>query len=683
MCGIAGIFDTRGRREIDRELLVRMCDALAHRGPDGAGLHIDPGLGLGHRRLSIIDLDAGGQPLYNEDGSVVVTYNGEIYNFRELTETLVGRGHKFRTRCDTEVLVHAWEEWGEACVERLRGMFAFALWDSNQETLFLARDRLGIKPLYYTILPDGRAAFASELKALLLIPELSREFDPTAIEDYFAYGYVPDPKSIYKGVFKLAPGHVLTLRRARPIPAPRQYWDVEFDESHARPESEVVDELISRLKEAVGIQMIADVSLGAFLSGGVDSSAVVSQMAGHSNDPPITCSISFDSQAFDESHYAAMVAERYATRHHVHRVNFDAVELTDRLARIYDEPYADSSAIPTFVLCRLARQHVKVALSGDGGDEVFAGYRRYRSGHYQDVVRRWIPRSIRKPLFGALARAYPSMDLAPWQLRLKPHFLAVSRDPVAAYFGGISLVKDPVRASLLSGDLKQALQGYHAIEPLNDHMSRAASGSYLARLQYADLKTYLCGDILTKVDRASMANSLEVRVPMLDHEFVEWAARLPLAQKLNRWEGKYILKKAIEPYVPNEILYRRKQGFAVPLREWFSGPLREHVQALSTASALADTGLFEMKFAGKLIDEFRSGHRDHSATIWSLMMFDAFLRRVHTATSDDSAATSANGVMAVRGMPSTRVNSGGSPSEGRAAEPMQADDFDPNRSRAP
>lgn len=384
MCGITGIFDTTGKRDISRKLLSDMNEIQFHRGPDEGGLHIEPGLGFGHRRLSIIDLSSGQQPLFNEDGTVVVTYNGEIYNFQQLTSELIQLGHNFRTHCDTEVIVHAWEEWGAACVERFRGMFAFGIWDRNRETLFLARDRLGIKPLYYAKLADGRLIFGSELKSLRVYPDLPREIDPTAVEDYFAFGYVPEPKTIYKDVFKLPPGHRLTIRRGQKRLEPEQYWDVSFTPVAVANVQTAGRELLERLEEAVRIRMIAEVPLGAFLSGGVDSSAVVAAMAGLSTEPVNTCSISFGDPQYNEAKYAALVAEQYKTSHRVEQVDPDDFDLVDHLADLYDEPYADSSALPTYRVCELAKKQVTVVLSGDGGDENLAGYRRYRWHTYEE-----------------------------------------------------------------------------------------------------------------------------------------------------------------------------------------------------------------------------------------------------------------------------------------------------------
>jgi asparagine synthase (glutamine-hydrolysing) len=627
MCGIVGIFDMRGKREIDRSLLARMNDAMTHRGPDGSGLHVEPGLGLGHRRLSIIDLEGGRQPLYNEDESVVVVFNGEIYNFQVLAAELAAKGHVFRTHSDTEVIVHGWEEWGEACVDRFRGMFAFALWDRKRETLFLARDRLGKKPLHYAVLPDGHLVFGSELKALLPFPGIDRSLDVTAVEDYFAFGYVPDPKTIYRSVAKLAPAHVVTLKRGEPMGRPRRYWDVSFHTRPAESEDDLRDALIERLREAVKLRLISDVPLGAFLSGGVDSSAVVAVMAGLSDGPVETCSIAFDNPAYDESRYARAVAERYGTRHHVSEVRADAFDLVDKLAAIYDEPFADSSAIPTYRVCKIARQHVTVALSGDGGDEVFAGYRRYRWSGYEERIRGFVPAAIRRPLFGTLGRLYPKLDWAPKVLRAKSTFESLGRDAVEGYFHSVSVLGDGLRQRLFSPSFRRDLQGYRAVETLRRVMDKAPADDAIGRIQYADIHTYLPGDILTKVDRASMANSLEVRVPMLDSEFVQWAAGLPLSARLNGREGKYLLKKAMEPFLPRDVLYRDKMGFSVPIGAWFRGPLRERVRAAVTGPTLAETGMFDMTFLATMVDQHQSGVREHSPALWALLMFESFLRQ--------------------------------------------------------
>jgi asparagine synthase (glutamine-hydrolysing) len=626
MCGIVGIFDTRSRRDIPRPLVDRMNEAVRHRGPDGSGVHVEPGLALGHQRLSIIDLATGQQPLYNEDGSVCIVFNGEIYNFRSLMPELARLGHTFRTKSDTEVIVHAWEAWGEACVERLRGMFAFALWDRNRETLFLARDRLGVKPLYYAILSDGMLVFGSELKALLAHGGLGLDIDPCAVEEYFALGYVAEPRTIFRSAAKLPPAHTLTFRRGEPAPPPKEFWDVRFTVDSRLDEGAARAELVARLEESVQLRLVSEVPLGAFLSGGVDSSAVVATMAAVSADPVNTCSIAFADPAFDESAYAREVADRYGTRHFVDRVESDDFDLVDRLAAVYDEPYADSSAIPTYRVCELARRHVTVALSGDGGDESFGGYRRYRLHLIEERLRRALPFAVRRPLFGMLGRLYPKADWAPRVFRAKTTFEALARDPVHAYFHSVSIMRDAMRAQLFAGTFKSRLGGYSALEVFRRHAERANPDDPLALIQYLDLKTYLVGDINTKVDRASMAHALEVREPLMDHRLVEWLATLPSSFKIRGGEQKYLFKRAMEPKLPRRILYRPKMGFAVPLANWFRGPLRERLRAAVLGQALADTGFFDAACLERLVVEHQSGLRDHSAPLWSLLMFEAFLR---------------------------------------------------------
>ena len=626
MCGIVGIVDTRGAREIDRTLLDVMNETQHHRGPDEGGLHIEPGIGLGHRRLSIIDLSTGQQPLFNEDHSVVVVFNGEIYNYKELMAELEALGHTFRTKSDTEVIVHAWEQWGESSASRFQGIFAFGLWDRNQKTFFMARDQLGVKPLYYALLPDGRLIFSSELKALRAIPELMREIDPRAVEDYFAYGYVPEPRTIYKNALKLSPGHTLAIRVGESIGSPTQYWDVPFKLHATMSEQDTASELTARVREAVKIQLVAERPLGAFLSGGVDSSAIVAAMAGLMETPVNTCSIAFDDPAYDETQYATEVARKFKTNHHSETVGTDDYGLIDTLADLYDEPYADSSAIPTYRVCQLAKKRVTVVLSGDGGDENLAGYRRYRYAMAEDRVRNFMPLSVRKPLFGALGRVYPKADWAPRMFRAKTTFESLSRDLVDGYFHSVSKLSDQVRSQLFSQKFRQELQGYQAIEVLREHAKGAPTDEPLSVLQYLDFKSWLPGDICTKVDRASMAHALEVRVPLLDHKLVEWISGLSPEMKLHGGEGKYIFKKSLEGTLSNEILYRDKMGFSIPLASWFRGPLRAHVQSALLGNTLADTGMFNMTFLREMVEQHQSGMRDYSVPIWSVLMFEAFLR---------------------------------------------------------
>ncbi|MEX2615432.1 MAG: XrtA/PEP-CTERM system amidotransferase [Alphaproteobacteria bacterium] len=626
MCGLSGYFDPRGQRPVDRALLLRMNDAIRHRGPDGDGVHLAPGIGLAHRRLAIIDVAHGAQPLYNEDNTVAIVFNGEIYNFQPLMAELESLGHRFRTRCDTEVIVHGWEEWGPDCVKRFRGMFAFALWDSNTETLFMARDRLGKKPLYYAVLPDETLIFASELKALMRHPGFRRDIDPRAVEDYFALGYVPEPRTIYQGAAKLEPAERMVWRRGAAMKRDI-YWHLKMSESGPADLDDAETELRERLDEAVRLRMISDVPLGAFLSGGVDSSGIVALMAGQSDRPVNTFSIGFGDRAFDESAYALQIAQRYETNHEMRVVDPDSFDLVDRLAGIYDEPFADSSAMPTFRVCALAREHVTVALSGDGGDEAFAGYRRYLWHHREGRLRSILPAAIGRPVFGALARIYPKMDWAPRMFRARNTFEELAMTPEAAFFHSVSVSSDAMRNRIFSPEFRRALQGHHAIETLSRHMAAADTDVPLLQAQYADIKTWLPGDILVKTDRASMANSLEVRAPLLDHEIVEWASTLPVALKLDGANGKRILKRAFEPLVPDDLLYRPKQGFSIPLASWFRGPLAAKVRQTVTGPAMAECGWFDMAVLKTLVDRHQSGLHDHSPVLWSLLMFDGFLRQ--------------------------------------------------------
>lgn len=633
MCGIVGVWDSLGQRHIDGSVVARMNATQRHRGPDETGIHVAPGIALGHQRLAIIDLKSGQQPLFNADRSVVIVFNGEIYNYRELISELAALGHRFRTRSDTEVIVHAWEQWGEDCVLRLRGMFAFALWDERRQTLFLARDRLGVKPLYYAMLPDGLVLFGSELKSLLAHGALRRDLDPRAVEDFFALSYVPEPRTIFSSALKLAPAHTLTLRRGQPAAPPRRYWDVSFTGDNRLSAAEAQHELVQRLQDSVRLRMISEVPLGAFLSGGVDSSAVVAMMAAESPGPVNTCSIAFDDPRFDETRFAQQVAERYRTRHFVDAVHTDDFDLIDTLAALYDEPFADSSAIPTYRVCQLARRHVTVALSGDGGDETFGGYRRYPMHLAEERLRATLPLAVRQPLFGMLGRWYPKADRAPRFLRAKSTLQSLARDSVAAYFHSVSIFRDDMRELLFTPQFKRRLAGHRAVDTFHEHARRANTDDALSLIQYLDLHTYLVGDINTKVDRASMAHALEVREPLMDHPLVEWVASLPAELKVRRGEGKWLLKKAMEPHLPHDTMYRPKMGFAVPLVRWFRGPLRERVRAALQGGALEATGFFNARYLDHLVDAHADGRRDYSGPLWSLLMFEAFLRHAGLAPS--------------------------------------------------
>lgn len=643
MCGITGLFDTRGQRPIDRDALQRMNDSQLHRGPDEGSLYVEPGVGFGHRRLSIIDIATGQQPLFNADKTVAIVFNGEIYNYQSLMAELQGLGYAFHTKSDTECIVHAWEEWGERCVDRLRGMFAFAIWDRKQQAFFIARDRLGVKPMFYAQLDDGMMLFGSELKSLLAYDSagsrLKRDLDPLAVEEYFALGYVAEPRTIFRQALKLPPAHTLLWRRGEPMPQPKAYWDVRFTLDNPISADEACAELRHRLDESVKLRMIAEVPLGAFLSGGVDSSAVVATMAGISSEPVNTCSIAFDDPQFNESEFAKIVADRYKTRHHVETVKSDDFDLIDTLARLYDEPYADSSAIPTYRVCQLARKRVTVALSGDGGDESFGGYRRYRLHLMEERMRSAMPESLRRPLFGLLGKVYPKADWAPRVFRAKTTFEGMARSSVEAYFHSVSILRGPMRDELFSPRFKAAIAGYNARQVFDDHASRAGTDDPLALIQYLDLKTYLVGDINTKVDRASMAHSLEVREPLMDHPLVEWLATLPSSLKVRGQEGKYLLKKAMEPKLSDDILYRPKMGFAVPLARWFRGPLKQRVRDAVLGPRLAETGWFNRDYLKRLVDDHQSGARDYSAPLWTLLMFEAFLRNVVDEGADRPVET--------------------------------------------
>jgi asparagine synthase (glutamine-hydrolysing) len=478
------------------------------------------------------------------------------------------------------------------------------------------------------MLGDGTFIFASELKALLAHPDFIREMDAHAIEDYFAYGYVPEPKTIFRQAHKLSPAHTLKLSPGQSMPRLRQYWDIPFIPHASISMQEAQEELIVRLRESVKIHLMTEVPLGAFLSGGVDSSAVVAMMANLMGEPVNTCSISFGDPAFNESQYAQKVADRYHTQHDVEQVDQDDFELIDKLASLYDEPFADSSAMPTYRVCELARKRVTVALSGDGGDENLAGYRRYRWHLYEDRMRSMLPLGFRKPLFGLLGSLYPKADWAPKVLRAKSTFEALARDSVEGYFHSVSIMKDKMRQRLFSASFSRSLQGYQAVEVLRMHAGKCPVDDALSRVQYLDMKTYLVGDILTKVDRASMAHALEVRVPLLDHKLVEWISGLPVSFKLHGHEGKYVFKKALEPYLPNDILYRDKMGFSVPLASWFRGPLRQRLNDALMGPVLAETGIFNQAFLKEMLDQHQSGRRDYSAPLWTLLMFESFLRNV-------------------------------------------------------
>lgn len=631
MCGIAGIFHLETAKPVDPARVRAMLDAMPHRGPDGSGIWTAPGVGLGHLRLSIIDLESGAQPMLTDDEALAVVFNGEIYNFAEVRAELEAKGHVFRTHSDTEVILHGYRQWGEECVHRFNGMFAFALFDARAQSLWLVRDRLGVKPLHYALLSDGSLIFGSELKSLLAHPLLRRAPDLSALEDYMAYGYVPDDACLVAGVRKLGAGETLRLVRGRPLPQPHRYWDVSFADRTKSSPQESEEELVALMRQAVRSRMVADVPLGAFLSGGVDSSSVVALMAEASSQAVKTCTIGFDVAALDETAYADRIARRFATDHRSRIVSPDDYGLIDRLAYHFDEPFADASALPTFRVCELAREQVTVALSGDGADEAFAGYRRHRFQMQGERIRGLIPASIREPLFGTLGKYYPKADWAPRALRAKSTFLELAGGGGEAYAASVGVTPHALRQRLFTQEVKGRLGGYRAEDRYVKAMANAPARDALDRAQYADIKYWLPGDILTKTDRMSMAVSLEAREPLLDHRLVEFAARLPVSQRIRGNSGKYLLKKAMEPYLPQDILYRQKMGFVTPISAWFRGALAGEATAIAGGSALARTEWFDSAMLARIATDHRSGVADHGRLLWQLLMLDKSLTRLFGA----------------------------------------------------
>ena len=626
MCGIAGIFHPGTPKPVEPNRVLAMITAQAHRGPDGDGIWTAPGVGLGHRRLSIIDLEGSPQPM--SDGSLTITYNGEIYNFAELRDELTAKGAIFRTQGDTEVLLHGWRAWGPSMLDRLNGMFAFAIHDSHAHTLFLARDRMGVKPLHYVELADGSLAFASELKGLLAHPQLRRVPDLGAVEDYLAFGYVPDDSCIVAGVKKLAAGHFLLVERGRPVPPPRRWWDIDFSNRATGSARALGDELVDRMRAGVRSRMVADVPLGAFLSGGVDSSAVVALMAEASAKAVRTCTIGFEEAGHDERAYADTVARRFATDHRERVVASGDFGLIDTLVASFDEPFADASALATYQVCALARESVTVALSGDGADEALAGYRRYKFQAAEERVRGLLPSHLRTEVFGTLGRFYPKADWAPRPLRAKSTLLALAQGGGEAYARSVGVTSPELRAQLFTKTARAQLGGYRAEDRYVATMAAAPARDAIDRAQYADIKHWLPGDILTKVDRTSMAVGLEAREPLLDHRLIEFCATLPASMRLRRGEGKWLMKKAMEPYLPREILYRQKMGFVTPISAWFRDTLAGEAIALAKSRTLGETGWFDLATIARIADEHRAGRAEHGRTLWQFVMLERSMKRV-------------------------------------------------------
>ena len=624
MCGICGIVSTDRAEPVDLRLIAHMRDTLAHRGPDDKGAYIGPGVGLGHRRLSIIDLrPEGRQPMANEDGSVRIVFNGEIYNFKEHREWLLERGHRFKSRTDTEVILHLYEEMGVECLKLLRGMFAFAIWDEGKRLLFIARDRLGKKPLYYRF-DERRLMFASEIKALLAHPSVEAEPDPAAINHYLAFGYVPGTQSAFKGIQKLPPAHYLTFCKGR-IETHR-YWRVHYLPKLEIDEREACEQIIQRLKEAVRLRMISDVPLGAFLSGGIDSSAVVAMMAQLSSKPVKTFSIGFNEPRYDERNYAREIARRFETEHYEFTVQPDTVEVLDKLVWHYDEPYADSSALPTYYLCKLAREHVTVALNGDAGDENFAGYPKYLMNAMAERARRspaWARRSA--GFVAALGAALLNPDhMIAKKLRALKYTLKT--EPVFGVAQRMMNFNAQARRMLYSIDFAATVNQGAPEEMISELYYQTDADNVVDRSLGIDLGLYLPYDLLVKVDVASMAVGLEARSPMVDHEFVEFVARLPHRFKISGLTLKAIFKKALKGLLPKNILGRPKMGFGVPLDYWFRGELREYVRDILLSQRHLERGYFRREAVEKLVENHISGRANAQYSIWNLLMLELWHR---------------------------------------------------------
>ena len=626
MCGIAGFTDIAPRPrtlEGDRSRVRQMCQVMRHRGPDDEGVFVAPGVGLGMRRLSIIDLAGGHQPIHNEDQTISVVFNGEIYNYRELRETLEAAGHRFSTSSDTETIVHGYEEWGDGVLSRLRGMFGIAIWDANTDTLLLARDRVGIKPLYYAE-AAGRLFFGSEAKCLLVNPEVDRELDPRALDHYLAYLYTPRDRAIFRGVRKLPAGHFLKVHNGR-VEVER-YWQLPIEPTFTGSEAEALDQLECTLATAVRSHMVSDVPLGAFLSGGIDSSIVVALMAKASTRAVKTFSIGFDEAPFNELPHARAIAEHLGTEHHEFVVRPDALGILDRIIWHFDEPFADSSAIPTWYVSEMARQHVTVVLSGDGGDELFGGYDRYLPHPRVASFDRLVP-GVGRAIAAAAWRGLPH------GVRGKNFLRHVARDAQGRFLDSLTFYHADERRALLSLDAQQALGDWDAETAFRAPFERMGQLPFPSQMMAFDFETYLPDDCLTKVDRMSMAHSIESRVPLLDHLVVEFAASLPASLKIQGSRRKHLLKELAFRLVPRELLDRPKQGFGVPIGNWFRGSLRETFGDVIGSSVTRQRGYFNQAFVRRILDEHLAGTRDHSLRLWQLLVFELWHRQYVDASA--------------------------------------------------
>jgi asparagine synthase (glutamine-hydrolysing) len=627
VCGICGVWELGSETRVTEETLRAMNDTLVHRGPDDQGCFVSGPIGLAMRRLSIVDLATGHQPICNEDKTVWTVFNGEIYNHLELRRDLEAKHHVFATETDTEVLVHLYEEYGDQLLERVNGMFAFAIWDDKKKRLLLARDRVGIKPLYYSR-QDGRLMFASELKALLAHPRFQREVDLTGLDLYFRFRFIPAPFTIFKDVYKLPAGHLLTVQNHDV--SVRRYWDVTFEPDDARNEEEFGDELLELVGKSVAMRLRADVPVGAFLSGGVDSSAIVSLMQKASSTPVKTFSMGFDETFYDESSHARLVAQNLKLEHHEFTFRPDAVRLMDQYVWHFDEPFADPAALPTLMLSRMTREHVTVALTGDGGDEVFAGYHRYWSEwamKYYGYVPRWFRNAAILPLLNGIGR------FIPLEMRLKDYVAAAAKRTALLAVGTaeryprqFSPFTIPQHELLYAPEIRQQM----TTEPpaaFQEHFENALAKHWLSRCQYVDLKTLLPEQMLTKVDRTTMAYGLEARVPLLDHRIVELAARIPPRLLMSAWQLKRFFKRSVRSEVPNEILQRPKHGFQVPLGQWFRRELREYMEDALSPGELDKHGLLDRETVATLLARHQSGRNNNENQLFALLVFQRWWTR--------------------------------------------------------
>ncbi len=624
MCGITGFVNKNGRAA-DRELLEAMNLAIIHRGPDEDGFFVHKNVGLAMRRLSIIDLASGQQPIFNADRTKCIVFNGEIYNYQELREGLMARGHELFTKSDTEAVLRLYEELGPECLQHLRGMFAFAIWDDVDKSLFLARDRIGKKPLLYSRQPNGDLIFGSEFQALLKHPSISREVDYDAIDSYFTYLCVPAPQTAFKAIRKLEPGHWLRWKNGD-IETHR-YWLPDFSKKIKISEEEVIEETTRIVRESTKLRMISEVPLGAFLSGGVDSSVVVALMAQESPTPVKTFSIGFEEQDFSELKYAKTVAEHVGAEYNEFIVRPNAVEVLPTLVDHYGEPYADSSAIPTYYVSKETRKHVTVALNGDGGDESFGGYERYAAMQLAEIYQRF-PGSLRKIFFEAPVKALPSSELRRSRIRDVQRFIkAANLSRSERYYYWMSGIKDSMKEELYTDEFKRRENGNNPFHFIDQWFKQANGSGMLDSTLLADQMTYLPNDLLVKVDIASMANSLEARSPFLEHKVIEFAASLPENLKMRRFQTKYLLKKVAARLVPRSVVYRQKMGFGVPVGKWFRGEMRDFVHSVLLSERAMKRGLTEPAVVARWIDEHETAVADHTFHIWGLLMLELWFQQ--------------------------------------------------------